>query len=502
MKRTTCRDLAELRSAYVDGALQRADEDRVVKHLAHCPDCRDEVEELFRLRQLLTQRVPVGPAAPGTLSDRLVSIAGPRAGRPLDSRPFERREWADLPRERHAALRRTAAVIVIVAVLTATVSGIGYAAAPTQQAPLIADPAPGARSEFGSTLAQLPMASSLVSAAALVDQAALAAPDAELDAPAPATGPELSLVAASNWLRRAIDAATTVGYSGHQRMISGTGADRTAGSMAIAYEPGRGGHVAVRGPNGRQLTEGFLTAPARTPVGDSDLFRLLTGGYGLTGAGQAKVVGRSAVMVDAISYATGRLAARWWIDEHTGLVLWQQRFADDGSVRLSAGFTQVNVSNALFPHDSAPSLTSPDDATALTLSSAPMMSDRGWSCHDQLAGLSLVRLRSDAVDQPESLHMTYSDGLTTVAVFEARGRLAGAPSGATWDEAARAYLRAGSAMVATWQSGDKVFTVITDGDRAALTEVVGQLPHETTPEPTTMGRVQAGLTRIIHDLVG
>lgn len=502
MKRTTCRDLAELRSAYVDGALQRADEDRVVQHLAGCPDCRNDVEELFRLRQLLTQRVPAGPAAPGALSDRLVSIAGPRAARPLDSRPFERSEWADLPRERHAVLRRTAAVVVIVAVLTATVTGIGYASAPVQQPPLIADPAPAARAEFGSTLAQVPMASTLLSAAALVDQAALAAPDAELDGPAPATGPELSVVAASNWLRRAIEAATTVGYSGYQRMVSGTGADRTAGSMAIAYEPGRGGHVVVRAPSGRELTKGNLAAPTRTPVGDSDLFRLLTNGYRLTGATRAQVVGRSAVMVDAISYATGQLTARWWIDEHTGLVLWQQRFADDGSVRLSAGFTMVDVSNTRFPEESAPQLTSPDDATALTLSSAPLMSSRGWSCHDQLAGLSLVRLRSDAVEQPESVHMTYSDGLTTAAVFESRGRLAGPPSGSTWDEAARAYVRAGSAMVATWQSGDKVFTVITDGDRAALTEVVAQLPHETTPVPTTMGRVQAGLTRIIHDLVG
>lgn len=502
MKRSTCHDLAELRSAYVDGALQRTHEDRLLKHLARCPECQADVEELFRLRQLLTQRVPAGPTAPGTLSDRLVSIAGPAARRPLESRSFERTEWADLPRERHAALRRTAAVLVLVVVLTATVGGIGYAAAPGNQLPLVADPAPGARTEFGATLAELPIASTIVSAAALVDQAALATSDVDLAEPAPANGPELSMVAAANWMRRAIEAAATVGYSGYQRMVSGTGQDQAAGSMAISFEPGRGGYVVVRGQDGKELTDGYLPAPARTPVGDSDLFRLLTTGHRLTGATQAEVAGRPAVMVDAVSYNTDRLAARWWIDEQTGLVLWQQRFTDEGAVRLSAGFTVVDVNNPSYPVPDAPRLTAPDDGAALTLSSAPMMSDRGWSCSGDLAGLSLVRLRSDAAEDPESLHMTYSDGLTTVAVFETRGRLAAPPSGSVWDETARAYVRTGAATVASWQSGDKVFTAVTDGDRGALAEVVDQLPHESTPEPTTMGRVQAGLTRIVNDLIG
>lgn len=502
MKRTTCHDLAELRSAYVDGALQRADEDRVVKHLSRCADCRQDVEELFRLRQLLTRGAPAGPAAPGTLSDRLVSIAGPRARRPLSSRPFEQSAWADLPRERHASLRRTVAVLALVAVLSATVGGIGYAAAPTDEAPLLSDPAPQIRTEFGAALAQLPTASTLVGAAALVDQAALSAPAAVLDAPDRANGPELSLVAATNWLRRAFEAAITVGYTGNQRMVAGLGSDRTSGSMAVSFTPGRGSNVVVRGPDGDELADGFLAAPPRTPVGDGDVFRMITAGYRLTGATRAEVVGRSAVMVDAVSYATGRLAARWWIDEQSGLVLWQQRFDNAGEVRLSTGFTAVAVNNGHGSENASAPLNLPDDATTLTLSSAPVMSDRGWSCHEQLAGLTLVRLRSDGSDQPESLHMTYSDGLTTVAVYEAHGRLAGPPAGSAWDEQVGAYVRSGTALVATWQSGDKVFTVITDGDRAALADATDQLPHQKTPEPTTMGRVQAGLTRIINDLVG
>ncbi|HLT61956.1 MAG TPA: zf-HC2 domain-containing protein [Microlunatus sp.] len=502
MKRTNCDDLAELRSAYVDGALRRVDEERVAGHLAGCPSCRADVDELFRLRQLLTARVPTGPDAPEPLSERLVSIAGPAARRPLASRTFEQSAWADLPRQRHAGLRRTAAVLAIVAVITAAVGGIGYASAPAREVPLLGDQGPTARGEFGATLAQLPISSAVVSAAALVDQSALADPDAEFGAPEPATGPALSLVAASNWLRRAIEASTTVAYSGYQRLVTGSGDDRFAGSTSVTFQPGRGGYVVVRGPDGRELTDGFLPAPARTPVGDSDLFRLLTTRYRLTGAGSAEVVGRSAVMVDAVDFTTGRAAARWWIDERTGLVLWQQRFAVDGSVLLSAGFTSVDVSNPRPPDTDAPPLARPGEATALTLSSATMMADRGWSCHDRLAGLALVRLRSDGSDQPESLHMTYSDGLTTVAVFESRGRLSGPPAGSTWNEAARAYVRTGAATVATWQSGDRVFTVVTDGDPAVLAAAAVQLPHEATPEPTTIGRVQAGLTRILSDLIG
>ncbi len=60
---------------------------------------------------------------------------------------------------------------------------------------------------------------------------------------------------------------------------------------------------------------------------------------------------------------------------------------------------------------------------SLTLSSAAELVNSGWFCEGELGEMSLVRLRSDEPDQPGALHMVYSDGVSTLSVFEQRGRL-------------------------------------------------------------------------------
>ena len=40
MRKAPCAELAELRSAYVDGALDEGDRERLLTHLVGCADCR------------------------------------------------------------------------------------------------------------------------------------------------------------------------------------------------------------------------------------------------------------------------------------------------------------------------------------------------------------------------------------------------------------------------------------------------------------------------------
>ena len=40
----------------------------------------------------------------------------------------------------------------------------------------------------------------------------------------------------------------------------------------------------------------------------------------------------------------GQRAARWWLDDETGIVLWQEIYDRNGAVELSIGFTSVTVS--------------------------------------------------------------------------------------------------------------------------------------------------------------
>ena len=144
----------------------------------------------------------------------------------------------------------------------------------------------------------------------------------------------------------------------------------------------------------------------------------------------------------------------------------------------------------------------PSTGTALTLSTAPDLARQGWVCRDELAGLSLVRLRSDSAAATGALHLVYSDGVATVSVLEQHGRLAGAPRGTAWDTELRAYTREGAAGLASWQSGGTVLTVVTDGPRELLAAVVASLPHEALPERTTMGRIREGWARLLADMKG
>jgi anti-sigma factor RsiW len=85
-----CAELAELRSAFVDGALNDTDRDRLLRHLVDCIDCRRDIEDLRAVRELLNQSKTEPGPTPTDLSMRLVSIAGTESVAPLWTRPFRR----------------------------------------------------------------------------------------------------------------------------------------------------------------------------------------------------------------------------------------------------------------------------------------------------------------------------------------------------------------------------------------------------------------------------
>lgn len=97
------RHLGGALTAFVDGELDHARRDEVLVHLAHCVDCRTEVEFLRGLKSALRFEVQV--AAPDYLQARVLAATAP-VGHPA----FVPRAHA--PRRRvldgHERLRRTA----------------------------------------------------------------------------------------------------------------------------------------------------------------------------------------------------------------------------------------------------------------------------------------------------------------------------------------------------------------------------------------------------------
>jgi Putative zinc-finger len=493
-----CAGLAELRSAYVDGALGDQDRERLLTHLIGCAACRADVAEMRAVRELLTH-AGSQPAAPAALSQRLVSIAGAEAHEPLWTRPFRRTRTGSLPSPRRAIRLRTAAFSAAMGTLAVAAGGLGYLAAPASTVAVIADPGVEAQAEFSSMVTQFPLLGDAVGAVMLARTSRLTQ-STVTQLPAGGYGSphrSLSPTEARQVMTRASAAAGQVSYSGSQVFSTTLHGRAVTALIQVDARKGQGSRLSVYTEQGEQVLTGFVPAAASSRIVDGELLTLLERNYSLTGWTGATTAGRSATVVEASS-ATGMVAARWWIDDATGLLLRQETYDGNGAPTMAYGFTRITIASQHdFLEHLPPRLVVPLTTTTLTVSTAAELSAQGWSSPDQLAGLALVRLRSDRAEDPTALHLVYSDGINTVSVFEQQGRMAAAPTGWDWDPNLGAYLQHSASSLASWQSGSLVITVVTDGPARLLASAVASLPHRKPVQPTTMERVRAGWANIM-----
>lgn len=500
----SCADLAEERSALVDGALEPARRELLLAHLVHCLACRADVAELRRLRDAL--RTPSAASAPSELAQRLVSIAGAEATAPLWSRPFRRtRPGCLTSRRRTQRLRRTAAAVAVGATV-ASVAMAGYVSAPRTALAEVTDPGAEARTEFSLVLAQLPLANDALGAVMSTRSTALTSAALSgtvgLSEGFPAAGGSRALTAdeARRTMARAAAVAQTVGYTGRQSFRADSRGHTFSATVEVESVAGQGTWSRVLDASGQLVGRGFARQVSTTRVVDSDLVRLLEDNYTLQAWTGARVAQRPATVVEARHQ--GRLAARWWVDDASGLVLAQQSFDEEGRPAVQVAFTSLQVLGSRgVPAVRPVQLALPSTDTVLTLSATPELARQGWACPTRLGQLTLVRLRSSSAT-PTALHLVYSDGLANVSVYEQQGRLADAPTGSSWDPTLGAYVQDGASSLASWQSGGTVFTVVTDGSAELLASAVASLPHEPSPGPTTMKRIRAGWGRILADVTG
>ena len=111
--------LGDVVAALVDGELEHAARERAQRHLAHCDDCRAEVDVQRRLKARLSGAT-TDPAPSDALTARLLSLRASDDTLPLTpappARPVSLRP-ATGPRTRRPGLRRRAAVGSAVVVL-------------------------------------------------------------------------------------------------------------------------------------------------------------------------------------------------------------------------------------------------------------------------------------------------------------------------------------------------------------------------------------------------
>ena len=498
-----CRDMADLRSDLIDGALGPTDRERVVAHLLHCEPCRRDVTELRAVRELLARQRTEG-AAPSHLSDQLVSIAGEARADPLSTRAFGPRRPTAFPSYRRRAQRRNAVALLTGGMVLSLVVLVGWVAAPAAELSAVPEPLEDTRAEFGAVLADVSVSGAAATALMLVDaHPSVASAAATATQPGWGAGAVVDADAAAGLLRRATTAEGSMSVVGRQHVLVPAKQGLSAATVDVDARPGQGTRVSLLDQAGTTLTSRWVP-PTTSPVVD-----LLASGYDLLGRRGATVAGRPATVVQAAKQ--GRVVERWWIDDASGLLLWQENYGPAGTLLSATGFIAVRIRPAgpgpvsAGLRVAAPGPTPPAPvglSTVMSVGAATSLASSGWACAGQLAGMDLLQLTGDTMPDPRTVFAVYGDGVRTVGVLQQRGRLLGAPSGAAWDDTLQLWRHGGVVPSATWQSGDTVVTVTATGPASLLPAAVAALPRRDPVTTTTLGRVRDGWSKILADLKG
>ena len=336
-------------------------------------------------------------------------------------------------------------------------------------------------------------------------------------------------------LRRAVLAASTLGYSGTQVITSWRPGADTARLVRVEQWPDGRRVETLRdadvggSPSGvRSLTLG----PADTDL-SMRAVDVLSAGYHLSIAPGDRVAGRSATLVTARRGDV--VAARLWLDDASGLLLRQEVNDTRGNVRRMFCFVDLRLgappgSSGASPgaSDAGPARGAGGSPRARAVSgalvhvarvptqrsawqgAASAVQRQAWcdavDCPGTLAtGYRLLDARRGSAAGSPVLQLVYGDGLSSISVFVQSGRLdPGQLRGFradTWDGAA-VYVGDGWPMRLTWQGGSRVFTAVGDAPLGDLHGAVAAFPHDPPEADGVVAAIGRGMHSVLEWLQG
>jgi sigma-E factor negative regulatory protein RseB len=235
-----------------------------------------------------------------------------------------------------------------------------------------------------------------------------------------------------------------------------------------------------------------------TDVQQASLLALLARHYQLRIAGTAAYRGRITEVVEALRPGATAVAARFWLDRASGLLVRRDVLDRTGALLRRTELLSVRpvarppVVSAALPTTGA-AIPSGDRLDGADLS---RLEDDGWPVVRSLPGdLDLYEARW----LPDGLlHLSYSDGLSTLSLFVQEG---------VRRPAARAVLRhlgggevwqtPGEPERTMWAAEGHTWTLVSDAEPALVDEVVMALPHTSRQQADALPhRVWRGLSRV------
>jgi sigma-E factor negative regulatory protein RseB len=300
---------------------------------------------------------------------------------------------------------------------------------------------------------------------------------------------------AVSWLQKAATAPNRVSYHGTQ-IITAWGPEGASSAMFdIVHSATQGSEISVLGASAAPGAKAFVQRATTTGAAiDGGPLALLQATYQLVEKCCADLIGRTTVLVEALR-ADQTLAARFWIDKATGLLLQRQLFAVDGKTIVRATvFTELTLEHNDFLGHLPPML--PSGVEPIGLGKVDNLRAQGWVCaHELPASLQLYDVHQDTGNG--SLQFSYSDGLFNVSLFEQRGALdPAAVAGFSRTNTPGVYLRYGMPSYVVWSSGGIVYTLIGDLPPDQLGQVVRSFPHDLAAKLTAIQRLGTGLAKI------
>ena len=336
-------------------------------------------------------------------------------------------------------------------------------------------------------------------ASALAAAGVVAGPVAPLGQRHAVPGPDDS-ARAVRLLHRAALAHANVAYRG-TRMVSAWGVTGTTTVvLEVRHVPGQGTTLRVRGAGSSSSSVTFLAQREvrgrnwatleGSPLG------LLINNYALTVTGYDRVAGRRAAVVAATRNDVA--TATFWVDRSTGLLVRREVYDAEGRLVRVSAFVDVRIQQPRLLAR-APARMPQPDAVTMSVASLSRLSGRGWHCPRRLPdGFRITDVRRVRTESA-AVQASYSDGLSTVSVFEQRGALDPAAVRGfrrTSVSGTVVYVRYGLPTYVTWASDGSVYTAVTDAPMTYLPRLVEAYPS--APEPTGFwDRVWRGSGRLL-----
>jgi hypothetical protein len=312
-------------------------------------------------------------------------------------------------------------------------------------------------------------------------------------------------------IHRSAEAPGVVSYAGTQYVSAWSSLDPTAASASavMTLEHTAGGDTRIGVPN-QQASLLEWRESTSWLAGGGGSADLLLNAYEVAVAGTGAVAGRPAVIVEA-RRDDGTVAARLWLDTETALTLRRETFDEGGALLNASAFVEIEITVGDWRSGSGgddraePMTTATSSATiaasALDWSDINELRDSGWHCPDTIAGdLKLY----EAHRYDDVVHLSYSDGVMTVSVFEQPGRLDhDAVEGyrTVKTDGGVVYAAPGPPARYMWSSGDRVLTVVSEAPASVLGDLTALLPpdaeqHADKPDDGFLARIARGAKKV------